>query len=157
MDNFSEQIVKEIEARGAVPKPRSHFLIARGMFWLLAIVSVIVGGIAFAVAAYVFFDNDGMSIAALEQSSIFDIAQSIPFVWLFILGLFTACAYFGFRHTRKGYRHATTLVVLIAIGASVLLGLALNAVDFGQQAHQYLLQHTNFYDPLIHSRDDASD
>jgi tryptophan-rich sensory protein len=157
MSDLSEHIVKEIETRGAIPKPRWHFLVTRGMFSLLAVLSVIIGGVAFAVASFVFFDNDGASMALLVRSSIFDIAQSIPFIWLCILGLLTASAYFGFRHTRTGYRYATAGVVLGAIAASIALGFALNTVDFGQNVHQYLLQHTSFYDPLIHSRDDVSD
>ncbi len=154
MENFPEHIVKELEARNAMPKPRWHFLITRGMFWLLAITSVLIGAVAFAVANFVFFDNDGLSVAILERSSIFDIAQAIPFVWLGVLGLFTGCAYFGFRHTRRGYRYATTLVVLTAIAISIALGLLLNTVDFGQRVHQYLLQHASFYDSLVHSRED---
>ncbi len=157
MDNFSQVIIKEIEARGAVPKPGWHFLLTRSAFWFLAITSVLVGAIAFAVADFVFIDNDGISLATLQETPIQDIAQSIPFIWLLILALFTASAYFGFRHTRTGYRYATTFVVTVAIVASILLGVALNAVDFGQTVHQYLLQHTSFYDALIHSRDDLSD
>ncbi len=155
MDTFSEHIVKEIEARGATPKPRWQFLLTRGVFWALAIASVSVGGIAFAVADFVFFDNDGISFATLRETPIQDIAQSIPVVWLLVLALFTASAYLGFRRTRKGYRYTTTLVVLAAIGTSVVLGLALNALDFGQTVHQYLLEHTDFYDPLIHSSEDT--
>ena len=154
---FSDHIVEEIALRGIAPKPRWHFLVTRTAFWLLACISVLIGSIAFAVAEYVFFDNDGMSIALMEKSSIYDIAQSIPFVWLVVLGLFTASSYLGFRHTRSGYKYATALVVLVSITLSVLFGLALNTVDFGQRAHEYLLHNTSFYDALIHSSDDVQD
>ena len=155
MDNFSENIIKEIEARGIVPKPRWYFLVSRGSFWLLAICSVAIGAIAFAVAVFVFLDNDGIS--AVGEALIIDVAQSIPFIWLFVLALFSACAYFGFRHTRTGYRYATSLVVLAVIVMSIVLGIVLDEFDFGQRVHRYLLTHTPLYDPLIHSRDDESD
>ncbi|MDB5238596.1 MAG: hypothetical protein JWM46_866 [Candidatus Kaiserbacteria bacterium] len=157
MNTLSEQIAKELESRGASPKPRWHFLVARGTFWLLAVTSVLIGGIAFAVASFVFFDNDGASMSVLERSSIYDIAQSIPFVWLAIFGLFTASTYAGFRNTRSGYKYATSLVIIVAILASIALGLLLNTLDFGQNVHRYLLEHTSFYDPLIHSREDLPD
>ncbi len=157
MENFPDNVIKEIEARGIIPKPRWHFLITRKVFWLLAVASILVGSVAFAVADFVFFDNDGISLITLRDAPIQDIVQSIPFIWLFVLGLFIASAYFGFRHTRKGYRYATILVVSCVIGVSIVIGLILNALDFGQSLHQYLLKHTGFYDSLIHSRDDEMD
>jgi hypothetical protein len=157
MNDFSELVVKEIEARGAAPKPRWHFLITRGALWFLATISIVIGGIAFAVADFVFFDNDGMSIAMLQKSSVYHIAQSIPFIWLFVFSLFATSAYVGFRYTRTGYRYMTVFVVLCIIGVSIILGILLNRLDFGQSIHYYLLKHTSFYDALIHSRDDLTD
>ena len=154
---LSESIIQKIEERNLAPTPRWHFLLTRSVFWILATLSVIVGGIAFGVADYVFFDNDGMSLSSLQRSSIQDIAQSIPYVWIVILGIFTVIAYSGFRKTRKGYRHATAVVVSASIIASILLGVTLNAFDFGQAVHKYLLSHTDFYDMLIHSSEDTQD
>src|SRR5581483_10965087 len=74
-DTFPQEIVKELEARGATPVPRWQFLVSRGMVWFLAGASVAIGGVAFAIAEFVFFDNDG--ITKLQGSSIQDIAQSI--------------------------------------------------------------------------------
>ncbi len=136
-DTFPQEIVKELEARGAVPKPRWHFLVSRGMTWFLAAAPLFLGGLAFAVAEFVFFDNDGIS--RLQGSSFQDIAQTIPFVWLGILVLFSVVAYYGFRKTRGGYKYATTTVVLGVVFLSIVLGLTLNALDFGQGVHDYLL------------------
>ena len=157
MNDFSEKIVKELETRGVVPKPRWQFLFSRSLLWFLASLSVVIGGVAFAVANYVFFDNDGISHDSLVQSNIVWIAKSIPYIWLAVLGVFISCAYYGFRSTQQGYRYATTLVVGAAIVASVVFGLVLSEFDFGKMVHVYLLKHTNFYDPLIFSRDDLSD
>ncbi|MDR3571595.1 MAG: hypothetical protein P4L81_05395 [Candidatus Pacebacteria bacterium] len=135
-NTFPEEIVKEIEARGAVPKPRWQFLLGRGMVWFLAIASVAIGSVAFSIAEFVFFDNDG--IAKLEGSSIEDIAQSIPFIWLGFLIFFSIIAYYSFRRTRHGYRYATAWVVSVVIVLSIGLGVALNAIDFGQSVYQVL-------------------
>ncbi len=157
MNDFSEKIVQELERRGVVPKPRWQFLVSRWVFWLLAGLSALVGGMAFAVAEYVFYDNDGISRASLEQANMLYIAKSIPYLWLAILGLFIACAYYGFRKTRQGYRYATILVVCAALVASVSFGLILSEFDFGKTVHIYLLKHTSFYDPLIFSRDNLGE
>ena len=159
MENFSEHIVKEIAERGATPKPRWHFLLKRSVFWTLAALSVVIGGIAVSVAMYVFFDNDGLRTLGQPalQDTLRDFAQSIPYIWLFVLGLFTASAYLGFRQTRKGYRYATTMVVGAAISISLVFGLILDTLDFGQMVHKYLLSNTTVYDILIHSSEDEGD
>ena len=101
-EQLPENIIKTIDERNLVPTARWRFLLTRSVFWILAVLSVVVGGIAFGVADYVFFDNDGISFASLQQSSIQDVAQSIPYVWLVILAILTLTAYYGFRKTRRG-------------------------------------------------------
>lgn len=159
MENFSEHIVQEIAERGAIPKPRWHFLLRRSVFWTLAGLSIVIGGIAVSVASYVFFDNDGLAAFqnAAPQEALRTLARSIPYIWLFVLALFTASAYFGFRQTRKGYRYDTAIVVGAAIILSLVFGLILDNLDFGQSVHKYLLSQTNVYDILIHSSEDEGD
>lgn len=152
MDNFSEDIVKIIEKKGLVPKPQWYFLLLRWVFWLLAVFSILIGAIAFAVAEYVFFDNDGANVASLQ-----DIAKNIPYIWLIVLVTFTISSYIWFRQTRKGYKYKTVAIVCGTVVISIILGLILNAFDFGQVAHKYLLSHTDFYDMLIHSSEDIQD
>jgi FtsH-binding integral membrane protein len=152
MDNFSENILKVIEKKEVIPKPRWHFLLKRWIFWLLAVFSILIGAIAFAVAEYVFFDNDGANVASLQ-----DIAQNIPYVWFLVLIIFTISSYIWFRQTRKGYKYKTVVVVCGTVVISIILGLILNAFDFGQVAHKYLLSHTDFYDMLVHSSEDTQD
>lgn len=135
-DTFPQDIVKELEARDATPIARWRFLFSRGMIWSLAVASIVIGGLAFAIAEFVFFDNDG--IAKLQSSSIQDIAQSIPFAWLAITAFFAVVAYYGLRHTRRGYKYATTTLVLVVVLLSIGLGILLNHFDFGQRTYQYL-------------------
>ena len=154
MDNFSKQIVTEIEARGVSPLPRWHFLVRRSVFWSLAVLSVLVGAVAFSVADYVFFDNEGISIKVLLESPLEGILQTIPFLWLAVFGLFVVSASLSFRHTRTGYRYRTGVAVLGVVVVAILLGTVLNIFDFGQGVHYFLLNHTTFYDALIRSSDD---
>jgi hypothetical protein len=154
MNDFSDSVEKEIEARGMTPRPRWHFLLKRSVFWSLAVASVLIGSIAFSVADYVFFDNEGITPASLLESPLEGIIQSIPFIWLFVFGLFSIVTYIGLRHTRTGYRYRTVGIVVGVLVATIGLGLILNMYDFGQGVHNYLLSHTGFYDALIHSNED---
>lgn len=159
MTDFSEKIIIALDERKAEPKPRWHFLLKRSVFWSLAVLSVVVGGIAMSVAIYVFFDNDGLLVSGDKafQETVLDVAQSIPYIWLFMLGLFTVSAHLVFRKTKKGYRYATVQVVGVVIAASLALGIVLDALDLGQMMHKYLLSNTIIYDMLIHSSEDETD
>lgn len=154
MNDFSDSVEKEIEAKGMVPRPRWHFLLKRSVFWSLAVASVVVGAIAFSVADYVFLDNEGLSPSALLDTPLEVIVQDVPFVWLFIFGLFCFATYVGLRNTRSGYKYRTAGIVLVVLVATIGLALILNLFDFGQAVHYYLLNHTSFYQALIHSNDD---
>lgn len=155
MDDFSKRVVTEIEARGVLPRSRSHFLIQRSVFWTLAMLSVLVGAVALSVADYVFFDNEGVSAAIILESPVEGFIQTIPFVWLLVFGLFGISAYLSFRHTQTGYRYRALAIVATLVVVTVVLALLLNTFDFGQGVHYYLLNHTSLYDALIHSSDDV--
>ncbi len=154
MNDFSKSVEKEIEARGTTPRPRWHFLLKRSIFWTLAIGSIVSGAVAFSVADYIFFDNEGLGIATLLESPLEGIIQSVPIIWLLLFVLFCVMTYVGLRNTRAGYRYHTAGVVLLVLFLTVCLGFILNLFDFGQGIHYYLLNHTSFYDALIRSSDD---
>lgn len=158
MNDFSKKIMTAIDERKAQPKPRWHFLLKRSIVWLLAVLSVSIGGVAVSVATYVFFDNDGLLVTANKafQDALTDIIQSIPYIWLAVFALFTLSAYFVFRKTKKGYRYMTVQVVAIVLVLSIALGVVLDALDFGRAVHTYLQSNAVLYDMLVHSSDDES-
>lgn len=154
MNDFSQHIEEAIEARGMTPRPRWHFLFKRSVFWSLALISILLGAIAFSVADYIFFDNEGVSPAVLLESPLEGIVQSVPVLWILIFGLFVGVTFFGFRNTRTGYQYRTFAVAVGVVVLTIVLGLILSLFDFGQGVHYYLLHNTSFYDALIFSNDD---
>ncbi len=152
-------ILEEIEKRKAVLIPRWHFLVRRLGFWLLAAISVLTGAISMATAIYVFLDHDfiedqdSINRFFTERPIIADIIASIPYLWLAALALFILIAFFGFRHTRKGYRYSATKVITASLSASFLLSIALNTVDIGQYIHRYLIENVHVYNKLIYANE----
>lgn len=151
MQEISQDIIRQLESRGAAPIPRWRFILVRSAFWLLSAASVAVGSVAFSVGWYVFFDNDGLRV------SFANLFQVIPYVWIVVLVLFILCAYWGFRQTRKGYRYSASVVVTLIVAASIVGGLVFDTFDIGPTVHKFLLSHTSFYDALIYSSEDISD
>jgi heme/copper-type cytochrome/quinol oxidase subunit 2 len=155
----SEKIIREIEKRKVVPIPRWHFILRRSVFWVLALISVITGAISMATAIYVFFDNDYVT-DQVNIEKLFDqrplievIIQSIPYVWLVALGLFILAAYYGVRHTRKGYRYPMFRVIAGSLFLSLLLCGILNAFDIGKYIHRYLIENVRGYDRLVNTNE----
>jgi hypothetical protein len=155
----SESILEEIDKRKAVPIPRWHFLLKRLGFWLLAAISVLTGSISMATAFYVFFDNDFIedhdyiNLFLAQKPFIANIISGIPYVWLAALVLFTLVAFFGFRHTKKGYRYSASKVIAASLSASLLLSACLNTVDIGGYIHRYLIENVNVYNNLIYANE----
>ncbi|TLU82002.1 MAG: hypothetical protein FDX21_09705 [Chlorobium sp.] len=108
-----------------------------------------------ATALYVFLDNDFIEDQDyinrffIERPFVADVISSIPYIWLAALGLFTLVAFFGFRHTKKGYRYSATKVIAASIFASLFLSVGLNTVDVGGYIHRYLIENVHVYNNLI--------
>ena len=155
----SKYILDEIEKRHVELIPRWRFLVKRLSFWLLAAISVVTGGLAMATAIYVFIDNDFIEDHSyidrlfIERPFVEDVISSIPYVWLAALALFTLVAFFGFRHTKKGYRYSAPKVIAASLFASLLLSLCLNTVDIGGYIHRYLIENVHVYHNLINANE----
>ncbi|NTU52456.1 MAG: hypothetical protein HGA97_01890 [Chlorobiaceae bacterium] len=155
----SDRIIDEIEKRNVVPLPRWHFILKRAVFWLLAAIAVITGAIALATAIYVFFDNDyindhaGIEKLFAERPLVEVIVQSIPYIWLIALTLFTITAFYGFRHTRKGYRYPTLRVIAGLLFLSTLLCGIMNAFDTGRLIHRFLIENVKGYGRLVYTNE----
>ena len=155
----SESILEEIDKRHAVLIPRWRFFVKRLGFWLLAAISVLTGSISMATAFYVFFDNDFIedhdfiNLFLTQKPFIADIISSIPYVWLAALVLFTLVAFYGFRHTKNGYRYATTRVIAASLLASLLFSAGLNTVDVGGYIHRFLIENVHVYNKLIYANE----
>ncbi len=155
----SESILEEIEKRKVVLIPRWHFLVKRFGFWLLAVLSVLTGSLAMVTAFYVFFDNDFIedhdyiNLFLTQKPVIADIISSIPYLWLIALMLFILVAFFGFRHTKKGYRYSAARVIAASLSASLLLSAGLNMVDIGGYIHRYLIENVHVYNKLIYANE----
>ncbi|MEI7824403.1 MAG: hypothetical protein WCI01_03820 [Chlorobiaceae bacterium] len=155
----SESILEEIEKRHVVPIPRWHFIVKRFGFWMLALISVLTGAISMATAMYVFLDHDFIEDHGyinqffIERPIIADIVSSIPYIWLAALVLFTLVAFFGVRHTKKGYRYSAKMVIAASLTASLFISAGLNMVDIGEYIHRYLIENVHVYNNLIYANE----
>lgn len=154
MDTLSKDILTQIQKRGITPRPFWYFLVRRSVFWVLAILSVLVGAVALSVAHYVFFDNGGVSPSVLIESPLEGVFQGAPLVWLVLFGLLVASAYLSLRNTRTGYRYQAVSTLAIVTFVTIALAGVLISLDFGHAIYYYLTHSTSFYQAVVESSDD---
>ncbi len=145
MTDLERKILASIQSRGLAPKPAYQFLAKRSVFWALALVSVFLGGLNFAVFLFVIDDYFSTGWRILDNIHYNEALLALPLVWLVLAGLLVTSAIFGLRHTRRGFRFKTSHMIVIVVGVSLLMGVMLHASSAGKALHTYLSNRFEAY------------
>lgn len=145
MTDLERKILATIQSRGLAPKPAYQFLAKRSVFWALALVSVVLGGLNFAVLLFVIDDYFSTGWRILDNIHYNEALLALPLVWLVLAGLLVTSAIFGLRHTRRGFRFKTSHMIVIVVGVSLLLGVMLHASSAGKALHTHLSNRFETY------------
>ena len=136
-EDLSNKVLERIDADQITQVPRWRFLLLRGIFWLFAILSVVVGSLA--VGVMLFFLND------YRQHGLFAVSPGtpefllmVPYIWIAVLVLFVVIAEASIRHTRKGYKYGLRTIVFASVMVSIILGAFLNFIGAGKTTHELL-------------------
>lgn len=151
---LSESIVQTLDERNLNPRPRWHFLLKRSVFWSVAGISILLGGVAVAAIIFVFLDHDTGAAHYLNQDLAEDILLTIPYLWLITFALLIALTRMSIRYTKGGYRYGILQVAGIAFVASFILGIIMNKFDVGDKVDEYLNESIPYYDSLVYTSKD---
>jgi hypothetical protein len=150
MSDLEKKVLEAIERRNLAPRPAYVFLAKRSVFWSLAVLSILLGGISFVVLFYAASDLPATGWRSLDDVPFDDIVTRIPIAWLVTMPLFIASAYFGFRHTRRGYRWSPARVIGLSLLASLLLGGTLHGLGAGYHVDLFLRANFPYYERLTY-------
>lgn len=145
MSELEQKILAEISARRLVPKPAYVFLARRSVFWALAIISILLGALSFAILLFAVNDFFVTGWRVLDNIQYNEVLIGIPALWLALLAAFTASAAYGLRHTRRGYRFKPAHVAALSLTVSLAIGAALFASNTPYALHEYLTRHFSAY------------
>jgi hypothetical protein len=150
MTDLEHKILESIERQNLAPTPAYMFMAKRSVFWLLALLSIILGGISVAILLFWLngFLRDGMQV--FDEVPLEEVLFSIPVAWLLTMPLFTASAYYGFRQTKRGYRLKPASIISLALAASFMLGGLMQWFEVGTRTHEFLERNLPFYERLTH-------
>ncbi|MDP3836992.1 MAG: hypothetical protein Q8Q67_02735 [bacterium] len=130
--DLGQTIIDKIKNESLVPKPRWHFLLREWLVWTFGTLALIVGAASVAVMRYLAENSPWAMHSTYGQTFAGWLLLSLPYFWLFLLGLFLWLLYYNLKHTKRGYRYPMFYVALAALFASILLGLAFYTLGVGR-------------------------
>ncbi len=148
MTKISENILKTIEAQHVKPEPKWKFLAKDGFVWVAFVALLLVVALAFAVILDFVANYDWDIYTYLHKTFLQYVLLSLPYVWIALLALFFAVAYYDFIHIRGWYRHRVYLVVLASIFLSFGCGLIFFFAGFGKTIDRALTKNVPFYEKV---------
>ena len=149
MDEIQKEILERIKNKEIKPKPRWYFSLKNNAFWGAFVASIVVGSVAFAVMLFSLADNDWTIYTRLHKSFVEYFIASIPYFWIAWIVLFMLISYAEFRHTKRGYRFMTHLVVGGSVVLSMVLGTGFFFLGFGGKTHELLIENVPYYRSFV--------
>ena len=141
---ISKNVIDKIKREKIKPKSRWSFLAKNYAFWILAMVMILMGAIAFSIIVFVIFDLDWDLYKYNKINPIFFFLRTIPFLWIILFGLFTYLSYLIFRKTKKGYRYHYLYFSLFIALLSLIFGVFLYFSGFNEFLERTMLHKLPF-------------
>lgn len=148
MGDLGNKVLERIKAEKIEPKPRWQFLLKDYFVWLAFGISLLVGGLAFCVMLSIILDNDWDIYRYLEIGLFEHFLISLPYLWILLLLLFLAVAYYNYRHTKKGYCCRAFTILALSVFGSVMLGTFFHILGLGGRIDRTLSRNFPVYQQI---------
>lgn len=124
MNDFKDKILDGIKKGEIKAESRWRFLAHDYFFWVLTGTSTLLGALAVSSLLHR-MTQDQLPLAPhmrdFETVSVF--IQTVPYLWVTLLVLLGAAAWFNFKQTTNAYKHQLVVVLSMLIASMVLGGL----------------------------------
>ncbi len=138
MSTFSKDIIGKIKKEHIPQKSKWTFFIKYFLFFLVFLMALILGALAFSLVLFAIFEFDFELFSHPGVSPFQYMLTVFPLLWLITFFGFFFLASYGVKHIKKGYKLALWKIIGGNILGSILLGLLL--FFFGGAG--FLDQHT---------------
>lgn len=152
-EDLSNKVLERIDADQITPVPRWRFLLLRALFWLFAILSVVLGSVAVGVMLFLFIGYREHGLFAISHSAT-ELLLMVPYLWIAVLVLFVVIAEASIKHTKKGYKYRLRTIVFASVILSIVFGAILNFIGVGMATHE-LLREIPAYNFVTYDSKDA--
>lgn len=147
-DTSVQSILARIERAGVRPIPKQYFSLRNVLLWILAALSVVVGGLSVASIIFRVANIPRVLPPGLTELPVPVIAKLMPVLWILLLGLFSFLAYREIRATKRGYKFELHTLLLALLLASCVFGIAFYATGVGARLDHFAGSHVPFVSRL---------
>jgi len=152
MSDVTKKILDTIKGRNLRPKPRWHFVLRGILIWFFTVASVIIGSLAFSVMIFRIVNNDWEILKFINRSPVAHILNTLPYIWIVLLILFVALAYYNARHTKGAYKYHAYWFIVGSIIVSLVIGGIFYAFGLAPRVH-YAAEKLPFIKELMYDRE----
>ena len=133
--NISQIALERIKVEGIKPISSKVFSIKRVLFWVVVIISLIIGAFTFSLILSALFNNDW---DLYNRFGFNFILKTLPYFWFISLILFIILGEYYYRKTLLGYRHTIIVIVLVYMISTVFFGSIFYLIKVGDFIEQSL-------------------
>ncbi len=146
--SLSQSVLQSIKNENIKPRSAWHYRVKEFIFWLIFVVSLVIGSQAVSVILHAFFHTDFDVFQLIPQNNWAAFLRILPVYWFALLIFFLGLALWGFRHTKKGYRFFTIWFVSGNIFLSFLIGGGVYMMGGSEKMEQLFADTISFYEPF---------
>jgi len=144
-----EKILNYIKEEKIEPHSKWYFVIKNETIWALWVISILIGAISVSVLIFSFVNIEWELYTATHET-FFDFAvDSLPFIWIISLAIFSFVAYKNFKNTKKGYKYSIIIVLLLSILISIVGGGIFYLFGFGKVFDEEIGGRIPLYEPIF--------
>jgi len=147
MEN-SQKLLQRIKTEKIVPKSKSRFIIKNIIFWIIFIISLIIGGLAVSIILFAFIENELDLINNFTGSKLKMFLSFLPIFWIISAIIFLVLSIFGVRYTKTGYRYSPFLIISINIILSIILGITFYFTGGAKTIEQLFAKNISIYNSV---------
>lgn len=144
MSKLSSTIIKEIKEKDIKPIPKWQFALLHIGMWILFGFALLFGSLATGIILFHLATTDWEVVPRIA-GGLHSFIYVLPYIWILVVGLMIFLATKVYKHTIKGYRVRPSIIVTIAIIASLILGSILFATRFAQGMDKLLREKVQPY------------
>ena len=152
MLDLNKKILNTIETKHITPKPRWQFVLKNNTLWVLVGIATLIGSFACAVILFILTDNDWDIFRFLDKSILETILIAAPYIWIGVLILILGITEVSVLYTKNGYKYTKRFIGIISIVVSVVLGIGLYFIGFGNILHKKLVDQIPWYENLVYTK-----
>lgn len=148
-EQFNQAVLDKIAEERIKPRPKWWFVWRNLAIWTMGVLALALGALSVSLIIYMQGLGEWSVYRSMQVGYMEMMLVMVPVFWFVTLGLFILALYYNVKKTDQGYRYRPSYVLVIAILASLLLGLLLHAGGVSAWLDEVLSERAPYYENVL--------